>query len=151
MNSRAAEGFVISEMTPEDVGEVARLEREIFSLPWSEEGFLSSLRSKDTLYLKVTLEDRVIAYCGLLQSFDEADITNVAVSSAFRGRGVGFAMLQELMARGRARGIARYTLEVRAGNDAAIALYRRLGFCSVGVRKNFYEKPREDALIMWTE
>jgi ribosomal-protein-alanine N-acetyltransferase len=59
-------------------------------------------------------------------------------------------MLTELMRRGSARGISRYTLEVRAGNDAAIHLYQSLGFASVGIRKNFYEKPIEDAVIMWT-
>ena len=145
------EAYEIAEMLPEDAAEVAQLEKQIFSMPWSAEGFLSSLQSQDTLYLKVTLDGRVIAYCGLLQSFDEADITNVAVSADFRGRGVGSAMLRELMARGCRRGIRRYTLEVRTGNAAAIALYHKLGFCDAGIRKNFYERPREDALIMWTK
>lgn len=143
--------FEVSEMTPQDVPEVAVLERQIFTMPWSENGFLSSLQSQDTLYLVVREKGRLLGYCGLLQSFDEADITNVAVSPEERGRGVGHAMLQELMRRGKERGIMRYTLEVRTGNAAAIHLYQKLGFVSAGIRKNFYEKPREDALIMWTE
>ena len=140
----------IAEMKQEDIPAVAALEREIFSMPWSENGFLSALSSSDTLYLTVRADGRVIGYCGLLQSFDEADITNVAVSPAYRGRGVGYRMLSELMEAGQTRGIERYTLEVRISNQAALALYEKLGFASVGVRKNFYEKPKEDAVIMWT-
>ncbi len=141
----------LSEMTAQDVSEVASLERQIFTAPWSENGFLSSLRSQDTLYLIARGEGRLLGYCGFLQSFDEADITNVAVAPGERGRGVAYEMLSELMRRGRSRGIMRYTLEVRVGNAAAVHLYQKLGFVSVGIRKNFYEKPREDALIMWTE
>ena len=140
----------ISEMQPQDVREVALLEKEIFTMPWSENGFLTSLQSEDTLYLVVRRKHELIGYCGFLQSFDEADITNVAVSPAYRGKGVGYAMLAELMRRGGERGVSRYTLEVRIGNAAAIRLYHRLGFEDAGIRKNFYEKPREDALIMWT-
>ena len=92
----------------------------------------------------------MIGYCGLLRSFDEADVMNVAVAPDFRNRGVGRRMLQELMRRGTGRGIRRYTLEVRQSNDAAIHLYEKLGFASVGIRKNFYEKPTEAAVIMWT-
>lgn len=143
--------LTISEMMPGDVPEVAVLEQQIFTMPWTENGFLSSLQSKDTLYLVAREEGRLLGYCGFLQSFDEADITNVAVGPENRGRGVGYEMLRELMRRGKERGILRYTLEVRTGNAAAIHLYRKLGFISAGIRKNFYEKPREDALIMWTE
>ena len=140
----------ITEMKQEDIPAVAALEREIFSMPWSENGFLSALSSSDTLYLTARADGRVVGYCGLLQSFDEADITNVAVSPAYRGRSVGYRMLSELMEAGKTRGIERYTLEVRVSNQAALALYEKLGFASVGVRKNFYEKPKEDAVIMWT-
>lgn len=140
----------IAPMVPGDVPEAAALERQIFSMPWSENGFLASLRSPDTLYLAARLDGKLIGYCGFLQSFEEADITNAAVSAEHRGRGVGRRMLQELMERGRERGVLRYTLEVRAGNAPAIHLYRELGFASVGIRKGFYERPREDAVIMWT-
>lgn len=151
MKAAASETEIeISVMQPQDVRETALLEKEIFSMPWSENGFLTSLQSEDTLYLVVRHKKELIGYCGFLQSFDEADITNVAVSPAYRGRGVGYAMLAELMRRGQDRGVSRYTLEVRFGNVPAIRLYHRLGFEDAGIRKNFYEKPREDALIMWT-
>ncbi len=142
--------LLIAEMTPEEIPEVATLERQVFSAPWSEAGFLSSLQSPDALYLTVRQDGRLIGYCGFLQSLDEADVMNVAVASELRNRGVGRRMLQELMARGRQRGILRYTLEVRQSNAAAIHLYEKLGFASVGIRKDFYEKPTESAVIMWT-
>ena len=140
----------IEKMRPEHIKEVAEIERRIFTLPWSEQGFLSSLQSEDTLYLVVRKEGRVAGYCGLLQSFDEADITNVAVAEEARGAGIGFAMLSELMRLGKERGIARYTLEVRASNAAALHLYEKIGFQSDGIRNNFYDRPKEDAVIMWT-
>lgn len=143
--------YQIQQMQPEDIREVADLEAKIFSSPWSEAGFLSALQSKDTLYLTVRENEKLLAYCGLLQSFDEADITNVAVAEAYRDRKIASLMLRHLMELGMARGIRRYTLEVRVGNAAAIHLYEKLGFHSVGIRKNFYDRPKEDAMIMWTE
>lgn len=140
----------IREMNLADIEAVVAIERQIFSMPWSEQGFQTSLQSEDTLYLVVYNRDQILGYCGFLQSFDEADITNVAVAPEIRNSGIGFAMLSELMMQGRKRGIQRYTLEVRTGNAAAIHLYQKLGFESVGIRKNFYERPREDAMIMWT-
>ena len=142
--------YEIERMQPEDVREVAALEAKIFSIPWSEAGFLSSLQSKDTLYLAVRKSGQLIGYCGRLQSFDEADITNVAVEETYRGCGIASRMLERLMELGKARGILRYTLEVRVSNASAIHLYEKLGF-HFGIRKNFYDSPKEDAMIMWTE
>lgn len=142
--------YTIEKMQEKDVAETAALEAEIFSVPWSERGFLDALHSDYTLYLTVRIDGELAGYCGLLQSFDEADITNVAVRETYRGLGIGRAMLTELMRLGRERGIERFTLEVRAGNATALRLYESLGFASVGIRRNFYEKPQEDAVIMWT-
>ena len=136
-------------MLPQDLDQVSALEAEIFSLPWSRQGFADSLKQENTLYLVALEGTRVVGYCGLLQALDEADITNVAVDREYRGRGIGQAMLSNLMERGKYRGIIAYTLEVRKGNDSAISLYRKLGFLEEGIRKNFYEKPTEDAVIMW--
>ena len=144
-------GYEIDQMRLEDVHEVAALEAKIFSAPWSEAGFLSSLQSEDTLYLAVRKSGQLIGYCGFLQSFDEADITNVAVDETYRGCGVASRMLGKLMELGKTRGILRYTLEVRVSNASAIHVYEKLGFHSVGIRKNFYDRPKEDAMIMWTE
>lgn len=136
-------------MQPEDLKEVSRIERENFSKPWSEKGFLDSMNQKNNCYLTVLTDGKVIGYCGMCQVLEEADITNVAVDVPFRGRGIGFLMLQELMRIGRERGVEAFTLEVRQSNQAAISLYERLGFENCGIRKNFYEKPTEHAVIMW--
>lgn len=145
------QAFTIAELKSDDAARAAEIERMIFTMPWSEKGFRSSIESPDTEYLGVWTENEMVAYCGFLQSLDEADITNVAVHPDYRQRGIAYAMLKELMEKGKKRGVERYTLEVRAGNAAAIHLYEKLGFVSAGIRKNFYEKPKEDAMIMWTE
>ena len=146
--------WIIRQMQEEDIAQAAAIEQELFSEPWSQEAFLSSLRQPDTLYLVtegVQETHRFIAgYCGYLRSFEEADITNVAVRGSIQRQGIAIRMLQRLMTEGRQQGIERFTLEVRAGNKAAVHLYEKLGFHSVGRRKNFYRKPTEDALIMWT-
>lgn len=143
--------IIVREMQPSDLEQVAKIEKEIFSEPWSRDGFEASLQSKDTLYLTALEGERVAGYCGLLRSFEEADITNMAVAAGYRSRGIGREMLQTLMEKGREAGILRFTLEVRVSNWPAIHLYETLGFEAAGVRKHFYRKPEEDALIMWSE
>lgn len=135
----------------EDLPEVARIEAEMFSMPWSAQGFADSLRNEDTCYLSVLCEGKIVGYCGMLRVLDEADITNVAVDSGHRGQGIGFAMLSELLKLGEESGIRSFTLEVRESNRAAIALYEKLGFVNCGIRKNFYQKPTEHAVIMWKQ
>ena len=80
---------------------------------------------------------------------EEGDITNVVVDESCRGRGLGRGLVSRLLEEGKARGIRAFTLEVRVGNAGAIRLYEELGFRSEGVRKGFYDLPKEDALIMW--
>lgn len=139
----------IREMQSGDLGAVAEIEKSIFSMPWSEKGFADSMRQECTLFLAAVRDGKIVGYCGMFQSFDEADITNVAVEEKSRGQGIAQTMLRELMKRGAERGITAYTLEVRLGNVAARRLYEKLGFETASVRKNFYEKPVEDAVIMW--
>lgn len=141
----------IREMQMEDLEQVVQIEQACFSEPWSGAGFASSLASKDTRYLVAVKAEKIVGYCGYLRSFEEADITNVAVSTDYRNCGIAGKMLEELMEQGKQRGIERFTLEVRVSNQAAIHVYEKLGFASVGIRKNFYSRPTEDAMIMWTE
>lgn len=139
----------LSLMQPADLQTIAQIEKEIFSMPWSKDGFAASLALPNTIYLTAREDGEIAGYCGLLQALDEADITNVAVREGYRRRGIARAMLQRLMEMGEKNGVKAFTLEVRRGNTAALALYEALGFQTAGVRKNFYEKPREDAVIMW--
>ena len=136
-------------MKEKDLPQVAAIEASLFSQPWSEKGFLDALHQKAAFYLVAAEEEKILGYCGFYQSFDEADITNVAVRESERGRGMARAMLTELLKEGKNRGVAHFTLEVRVSNAPAIHLYEKLGFTSAGIRKNFYDCPKEDAMIMW--
>ena len=138
----------IEKMQPAHAEAAAAIEKDLFGQPWSREGFLSSLANPDAFYLAAFEEEKLVGYCGFFQSFDEAEITNVAVAPSGQNKGIGRAMLKELIGQGRERGVERYILEVRVSNERAIHLYEKLGFLKVGVRRGFYEKPKEDALIM---
>lgn len=136
-------------MKKDDLDQVTEIEREIFSLPWSRNAFIDSIMRDDTIYL-VGKEDQVIVgYCGAYCSFDEAEITNVAVKKEYRRQNAGKKLVERLQEEAGKQGVTRFLLEVRASNQGAIALYESQGFRVEGVRKNFYEKPKEDALVMW--
>lgn len=140
--------MLVRPMTEQDLDEVVEIENATFSQPWSKQGFLDTLKNKDTLYLVAEENGEVLGYLGLWQSFEEADITNVAVKSTARRKGVGTALLEEIKKQAESRGITVLTLEVRKSNEAAIYLYEKQGFHSVGIRPGFYDMPKEDAVIM---
>ena len=141
--------IVYRRMRAEDVPFISRLEEETFSMPWSADSFLRMIEKEDTAYFVAEEEGRLLGGCGLLLIAGEGNITNVVVAPEARRRGVATGLLHFLMEAGERAGLAAYTLEVRVSNKAAIALYEKLGFVSEGIRPRFYEKPEEDALIMW--
>ena len=129
--------------------QIQRIEQESFSVPWTEP-MLRMLLQPDS-HICLTAEDgagRVVGYVGMLYVLDEGYIANVAVQPACRRQGVATALLAALEARARSLRLSFLTLEVRAGNTAAAALYEKLGYRVVGRRKDYYEKPREDAVLM---
>lgn len=136
-------------MKIEDIDNVTKIEQSLFSLPWTKQDFLEAIEQEDKLYLCVEEQGNIIAYCGLTQILDEGYITNVAVAKESQNQGIGFQMLTELIMLGREREIHAFTLEVREHNIAARKLYAKLGFEEVGIRKNFYSFPTENAVIMW--
>lgn len=136
-------------MTPEDVPFISRLEEETFSMPWSPESFLQMITKEDTRYYVAEEDGRLLGGCGLWMIAGEGNITNVAVAPEARRRGVGTGLLKRLLEEGNREGVTAYTLEVRVSNEAAIHMYEKLGFVSEGIRPGFYEKPTEDAMIMW--
>lgn len=141
--------IVIREMTVDDLDTVVEIEKECFSVPWSRQGFMDALQKTDAYYIVAVADDRVVGYCGAYGVCDEADINQVAVTGNYRRSGIGERMVGQLLDGLTQRGYLYTTLEVRKSNTAAIALYEKLGFVSEGIRKNFYEKPTEDAVIMW--
>lgn len=138
----------IREMTLDDLEQVMVIERENFSVPWTENGFFSFLLRQDTLFLTAEEDGRVVGYCGAVLVPDEGDVTNVSVSRGCQGQGIGRALVQELVGRAAAAGVARLYLEVRRSNARALRLYGGLGFEQTGIRKNYYEEPVEDAVLM---
>ena len=138
----------IIRMNESHVSAVAELERQNFSEPWPEIAVRSELTNKLALWL-VAVEDGVVAgYVGSQTVLQEADMMNIAVADAHRRRGIARLLVEELI---RQLDAYQLTLEVRASNAPAIALYEKLGFGQVGLRKNYYRKPKEDALILRKE
>ena len=140
--------LLIRPMEEPDLPEVAAIEREAISPPWSEQAFRESLGLEHTILLTALQDDRVAGYCVCYQSFEEGEITNVAVKRELRGQGIAGKLMEGLFLYGKKRGIERFLLEVRAGNEPALHLYEKTGFIRAGVRKSFYEHPVEDAVIM---
>ena len=143
--------MIIRKMTEADLPQVCAIEKDCFSDPWSEESFAKSLQDKNNYYIVVEIDGEIVAYCGYWGIVDEGHIYNVAVKKEYRRQRIGYRMLKALLEEASARGIDSFTLEVRASNQAAIGLYESLGFKPVGIRRDFYAKPREDAVIMWLE
>ena len=132
-------------MTAEDVPAVARIEKECFSQPWSEQGFLDGM--KNAVFF-VAEDPQIVGYIGMYRMPPEGEITNVAVTQKMRGKGCGRELLLTMQRGAAEHEIDRIILEVRSKNEPAIQLYRTYGFEKIGVRKNFYQFPREDADIM---
>ena len=142
----------ITPMTLSHLPQVAALEKRCFpNDPWSEGVFRSALDNPDTAVLLAEGEDgTLLGYAVLYTVLDEGNLDNIAVAPEFRRQGVADALLSTLT--GFARGhLARLFLEVRASNAPALTLYRKYGFAEVGRRKNYYEHPREDAILMTWE
>lgn len=139
----------IVDLCREDLEQICKIEMESFSMPWSRKSFEELLDNPQAVYVVAKEGNKVLGYCGAFVILDEADINQVAVDQEFRSRGIGGEMMKVLLEKLKQSGAKAVTLEVRKSNRTAIALYENLGFITEGIRKNFYEKPVEDALIMW--
>lgn len=137
----------VTRLTEAHLADVAELERLCFAEPWSVNA-LTYLLSSAALGVVCVLEGKAIAYGGMTLAPFEGQVTNIAVHPAHRRRGYGAAIVGELIRRAREASCEQISLEVRASNRGAIALYEGLGFETVGRRKNFYRSPVEDALVM---
>lgn len=141
--------ILIRKMRPEDLPEVCVIEKDNFSLPWSEDSFLESLEKDYTVFLVALIEEEIAGYVGCYCVAGTGEITNVAVKASHRRKGIGGMLLEKLYEEGSALDTSEYFLEVRESNETAIALYSRQGFVKEGIRKNFYEQPVENAVIMF--
>lgn len=142
--------YLVREMELSDIKQVHAIEVSTFSTPWSEASFLEELEGNEhSLYVVIEKDGEILAYGGLWSIVGEGHITNIAVKMSCRGLGLGKKITETLISEGKRKGLRAFTLEVRKSNKIAIGLYECLGFVRAGLRKNFYDKPREDAFIMW--
>lgn len=142
--------ITIEYMKEEDIDDVLKIERSSFSTPWSREMFSCELTDHPFSYLYIGRDNKgkVLGYICYWLVFDEMNILNLAVDEDFRQKGIGSALLKFALQDGADRGAQTVHLEVRRSNRAAIELYDKFGFREAAVRKNYYENPVEDALVM---
>ena len=142
-------GLSIRELQASDIELLSRIEAEAFSMPWSARDFEELLHRDYCIYLVAEVDGKVAGCAGMTDICHEGNIDNVVVAKQYRGRGIAQRLLEELLRAGAERGIKAFTLEVRVSNAAAIHIYEKAGFISEGIRPHFYERPVEDAQIMW--
>ncbi len=138
---------VIREMKESDIKEIADLEKECFSEPWSENSLRDELINETARFYVVRHSENLLGYIGSNNICNEVYITNVAVNKECRGNGYGKILVNHLIKQSEVENAFFITLEVRKSNEKAISLYEKCGFKLIGERKNFYSKPTEDALI----
>ena len=143
--------MIIRKMTEEDLEQVVAIEEQCFSMPWSRKSFLDSISREDTIFFVAEDTKMILGYIGMYIAFEEGEITNVAVLPQCRKQGVGNELVTSMQAVAKEFELERIVLEVRVSNEHAICLYKKNGFAELGVRKNFYEQPTEDAYIMACE
>ena len=144
--------LIIRQAEERDILAIEGLEQVCFSDPWSYESLEHDiLNNKLSFYIVAEVEGVVCGYVGIWNIVDEGHITNVAVSPDYRRKHIASNMLDVLIASCEEAGVERFTLEVRAGNEPAKALYAGKGFKEIGVRKGYYQDNGEDAIIMWRE
>ncbi|MCH5190582.1 MAG: ribosomal protein S18-alanine N-acetyltransferase [Oscillospiraceae bacterium] len=138
---------IIRPMGEEDIKDIAALETECFSTPWSEKSLCEELTNETARFFTLKSGEKLLGYIGANNISGEVYITNVAVKAEHRKKGFGERLIKYLVTESMLENAEFVTLEVRRSNKAAISLYEKCGFKKAGERKNFYSAPREDALI----
>ncbi|MBA4292794.1 ribosomal-protein-alanine N-acetyltransferase [bacterium] len=139
----------ISSLEERHLTEVVTIENAAQTCPWSEQSFRNELAQDHGIFIVGELGQELIGFAGQWIMIDEAHIITVAIKDSYRRQGHAETLINELLLRAKDQGATCATLEVRAGNAPAIALYEKLGFQTTGKRKNYYPDNKEDALIMW--
>jgi [ribosomal protein S18]-alanine N-acetyltransferase len=135
-----------------DIGELLGIEESQFPEPWTRRILLDEIENTETRRYTVAVEKRrIVGYLGIMFVLEELHVNTIGTLPQEEGRGIATSLLDEAWADANERGINRATLEVAVSNQRAIDLYYRYGFRPVGVRKNYYEKSHEDALILWAD
>ena len=140
--------WIMKPASPRHLPEILRIEEETFPDPWSEHMLISCIANPTVLFPVAIEGEGILGFAVLQLIGPEAELQNIAVDKEAKRRGIGRGLLTHLIQEGEARGVEAFHLEVRASNEAAIALYGALGFQAAGLRRDYYQSPPEDALIM---
>ncbi len=140
----------LQNMSYEDIDQVCEIEKLSFTTPWSRESFEAEITKNNLArYIAAKVDGKVAAYGGMWIVLDEGHITNIAVHPDYRGQKIGEKLVQALIRTAKENKVSSITLEVRASNEVARNLYKKLGFEDSGLRKGYYSDTGEDAVIMW--
>jgi [ribosomal protein S18]-alanine N-acetyltransferase len=142
---------IVRATAQDDLSDVEALQRRAFTNAWGAEALRWELKNTDVARLYLMRDDAgaLVAYCACWMVFDELHINSLAVDVPWRRQGLARHLLQEVFREVVAAGAQSATLEVRQSNEAARRLYERLGFHVEGIRRDYYQQPREDALVLW--
>jgi len=139
--------------SPDEIDSILAIEHASFTNPWTREMYQAELENRGVSFCFIARDQdgNTVGFCSVWRVLDELHINNLAVLPAYRRGGVATALLERVLAHGAASGAERATLEVRRSNDPARLLYERFGFTVAGIRRAYYTKPVEDALVLWKE
>lgn len=137
-----------SKLCDTDAKELALLDKECFSVPWSEDAFINEFNNPLAEYIIARIDDKIVGYAGFWAVSGEGQITNIAVLKEYRRNKIAYKMLSSLIERAKDLNLEILSLEVRESNVAAISLYLGMNFKQVGIRKNYYKNPTENAVLM---
>lgn len=149
MTTKAVRGLHFLPLEERFIPAILLIEKESNGAPWSERSFRNEINHPYGVFYVALIGDEVVGYAGEWLVVDEAHVTTVAVAPHHRRKGIGHALTVELLKTAKERGMACSTLEVRAGNEPAIELYKALGYVETARRKAYYPDNQEDALVMW--
>jgi [ribosomal protein S18]-alanine N-acetyltransferase len=139
---------LVRPMSLADLDRVLQIEVESYTMPWSAATFRSLLRRRDAEVIVAEWDGELVGYAASWYVLDQAELGNVAVTAAWRGRGIGAVLVAAVLESAGRRGVREVFLEVRPSNPTAQRMYERFGFQHVGRRANYYSLPAEDALVM---
>lgn len=142
--------YRIIDIEPKHVPQIKEIEKQCFSVPWTDDQLRAQLPDKMHVFIVAESGEKVLGYVGMMFVLDEGYISNVAVAPEYRRMGIADALISELLRRANELELSFVTLEVRESNAPARALYEKNGFSDVGLRKNYYNFPTENAILMTT-
>lgn len=143
---------IIREMELGDIDSILEIEHASFAVPWTKQSFINELTINHFAnYVVLELDGSIVGYCGVWIAHEHANITNIAILPAYRGKSLGEKLLRHIVVLSKEKEAEAISLEVRQSNEIAKNLYTKLGFKPGGVRKNYYTDNGEDALVMWVE